>query len=987
MDTACTRSMVERGLVRKLGIKCSPISQVVGMINGESSVVREQCCLELWLSNRLVKLEVVVVEALVAGCDVLFGVDGIDELGGVSVFRGVARFHGDESGLCGGHMERARDYAVVASAMLKQTGTAGDVGEGREGGLTVEDRDFSAVFDGERWVVQWKWEREPPRLNNRCSGYRVPEGVRADFEAEVEVWIKEGILVPHDVDRHGKAAGLIPLMAVFQPNKNKVRPVLDYRELNQHIKSCPGADVDVCGEKLREWRQRGESVEMLDLRKAYLQLHVSEELQRYQTVQYKGRVYVLTRLGFGLASAPKMMTKVLGKILSLREDVRAGTDSYIDDIIVDTTVVSAATVRSHLANFGLAAKDPVPLPEARVLGLRVYAKDGKVELQWKRDNRLPEVEGALTKRKVFSICGQLVSHYPVASWLRVWCSYVKRLASGGEWDKEVPVGVGSTLGEVLDRVASEDPVHGSWCVTSEARGKVWCDASSLALGVCLELGGHVAEDASWLRKEGDCAHINVAELEAVLKGVNVGIRWGLKDMELVTDSATVAGWVGSVIRDAKRPKVSGLGEMLVKRRLGMLSELISGYELTLSISLVPSSQNKADVLTRVPKRWLKGVREEEVACAGVGEPHDSSIKAAVIRSHGRHHMGTKRTFFLAKKELGNGVTQAVVEDVVRGCDPCQKIDPAPVKWEKGSLDVEITWSRVAVDVTHYAGSPYLTMVDCGPSRFAVWKKLKYETGGEVSAHVESLFRERGVPCELVSDNGPCFRSHLFSELLSKWQVRHVQSCAYRASGNGIVERNHRTIKRMAARTGGDVRDMVMFYNASPGSKDTIPAEAVYMYSLVTPGVSHSGPEARTSSVCPFRVGDVVYVKPPGARCTTVWGQGTVTGVNSNVSVSVGNVPRHVRDLRKVPARSELSAGSFRDLSCVMHEGETESGESPTGSEFGFGSDSDEDNDDGSDGDGDNVSDGDVGNTSGERLSRPVRDRRPPGWLRNFERDF
>lgn len=980
VDSACTRTMVERGLVRKLGIKGTPISQVVGMINGESSVVREQCCLTLELSNKLVTLDVVVVEALVADCDVLLGVDGIDELGGVSVFRGVAKFHGDKSELCGGHMEHAGNAEVVASVILKQPRTAGNAGEGRDMCLTVEDRDFSAVFDGERWVVQWKWEREPPQLNNRCSGYRVSEEVRADFEAEVMVWIKEGILVPHDVDRHGQAAGLIPLMAVSQPNKNKVRPVLDYRELNQHIKSCPGADVDVCGEKLREWRQRGESVEMLDLRKAYLQLHVSEELQRYQTVQFKGKVYVLTRLGFGLASAPKIMTKVLGKILSLREDVRIGTDSYIDDIIVDTTVVSAATVRSHLKTFGLAAKDPVPLSEARVLGLRVYANDRSVELQWKRDNCLPRVEGALTKRIVFSICGQLVSHYPVAGWLRVWCSYAKRLASGGKWDDGVSVGVGSVLGEVLERVASADPVHGSWCVASGARGKVWCDASSLALGVCLELGGRVAEDASWLRKEGDCAHINVAELEAVLKGVNLGIRWGLKEMELVTDSATVAGWVGSVIRDAKRPKVSGLGEMLVKRRLGMLSELISGYGLALSISLVPSSLNKADVLTRVPKRWLKGVvsRQEEVVCAGVSESEtrDGDMKAAVTRSHERHHLGIKRTFFLAKKELGNEVTQAVVEDVVRGCDPCHRIDPAPVKWEKGSLDVETTWSRVAVDVTHYAGSPYLTMVDCGPGRFAVWKKLKHETGGEVSGHVESLFRERGVPCEIVSDNGPCFKSRLFADLLSKWQVRHVLSCAYRASGNGIVERNHRTVKRMAARTGGDVRDMAMFYNASPGGKDTIPAETVYKYSLVTPGVSHSGPEVRTSSSCPFRVGDMVYVRPPSARCTTVWGRGTVTGVNSNVSVLVGGVPRHVRDLRKVPAHGELGTGTFRDPPCAMHEGETES---DRGSELGFGNDSDSD----SESDGGEVSDGDVGNASGERLSRSARDRRPPGWLRDF----
>ena len=32
-------------------------------------------------------------------------------------------------------------------------------------------------------------------------------------------------------------------------------------------------------------------------------------------------------------------------------------------------------------------------------------------------------------------------------------------------------------------------------------GVVWCDASSIATGVLLEIGGVVAEDAAWLRKK------------------------------------------------------------------------------------------------------------------------------------------------------------------------------------------------------------------------------------------------------------------------------------------------------------------------------------------------------------------------------------------------------------------------------------------------------------------------------------------------------
>ena len=36
----------------------------------------------------------------------------------------------------------------------------------------------------------------------------------------------------------------------------------------------------------------------------------------------------------------------------------------------------------------------------------------------------------------------------------------------------------------------------------------------------------------------------------------------------------------------------------------------------------------------------------------------------------------------------------------------------------------------------------------------------------------------------------------------------------------------------------------------------------------------------------FDVGDEVWVKPPGARCSTPWKPGVVTGVNSKYNISI-----------------------------------------------------------------------------------------------------
>ena len=64
---------------------------------------------------------------------------------------------------------------------------------------------------------------------------------------------------------------------------------------------------------------------------------------------------------------------------------------------------------------------------------------------------------------------------------------------------------------------------------------VWTDASSVGIGVVLEVNGRVVVDASWLLKEADHSHINVAELEAVGREVNLAIVWGFKTFTLAID--------------------------------------------------------------------------------------------------------------------------------------------------------------------------------------------------------------------------------------------------------------------------------------------------------------------------------------------------------------------------------------------------------------------------------------------------------------------
>ena len=77
--------------------------------------------------------------------------------------------------------------------------------------------------------------------------------------------------------------------------------------------------------------------------------------------------------------------------------------------------------------------------------------------------------------------------------------------------------------EVVEKAIKCDPAKGVWNVKPNASLTVWCDASSLAKGVVIMQGDKKIEDATWLRSKSDAMHINVAELDACIEGLNIAL--------------------------------------------------------------------------------------------------------------------------------------------------------------------------------------------------------------------------------------------------------------------------------------------------------------------------------------------------------------------------------------------------------------------------------------------------------------------------------
>ncbi|KAI0983225.1 hypothetical protein GJ496_003622 [Pomphorhynchus laevis] len=383
--------------------------------------------------------------------------------------------------------------------------------------------------------------------------------------------------------------------------------------------------------------------------------------------------------------------------------------------------------------------------------------------------------------------------------------------------------------EIVDRLKDDDQVRGAWEVNNITKqGTIWCDASSLAIVVCLEIA------------------------------LSFALDWNLRGVSIMTNSKCVYGWVKSAIEQLKPIHIKGNSPALLKRRL-VIIRYLQECKLRLNIDLVTSLTNKAVTLTRVPADWFKIITN---SIPRVFSAHLAI--GGIRREHERHHLCVDRSLYLAIS-LGANVCREDVDNVVQNCIKCQSIDPAPLHWSEGELGVEVNnWKILAIDVTHYKGQDYLSIIAAGPSRFTTWKEFK----------------------QFANQNG----------------IEVIYRFAYEPNTNGIIERCHRTIKRICARTSGYVQEMIFWYNASPKNgtnQATALTNEVYKYDYGFLTSNRGISIIRTHWNSKLRHRQQVFVKPKDTRCTTIMNTGIITDIQRENVIEVAGIPCPIADIHAI----------------------------------------------------------------------------------------
>ena len=131
-----------------------------------------------------------------------------------------------------------------------------------------------------------------------------------------------------------------------------------------------------------------------------------------------------------------------------------------------------------------------------------------------------------------------------------------------------------------------------------------------------------------------------------------------------------------------------------------------------------------------------------------------------------------------------------------------------------SLGQEIpihSWTKFATDIFHFEKKSYLLLVDY-TDHFLIVCQLNSMTAQHVINHFKLIFLEYGWPDTLVSDNGPCYASEAFTQIMQDYNANHITSLPHYPQSNGLAEKPVQIVKNLfhkAREEGGDLFKALM----------------------------------------------------------------------------------------------------------------------------------------------------------------------------------
>ena len=196
----------------------------------------------------------------------------------------------------------------------------------------------------------------------------------------------------------------------------------------------------------------------------------------------------------------------------------------------------------------------------------------------------------------------------------------------------------------------------------------------------------------------------------------------------------------------------------------------------------------------------------------------------ILRLLHKSHAGIVKTRAAARMSYyWNGINEAI-KNMVDRCDQCQRLRASQREEKPQRTTASRPMEAVSADLWHNGGKDYLVVAD----RFSGWPwafHLRSTNSESVTAKLDEIFFEYGLPSHMRTDGGPQFRGH-FEEYCRKNKIRPELSSPYNPQSNGHAEAGVKTVKYLLQKCDGkwdEFRDALREYRNTPRADGISPA--------------------------------------------------------------------------------------------------------------------------------------------------------------------
>ena len=178
------------------------------------------------------------------------------------------------------------------------------------------------------------------------------------------------------------------------------------------------------------------------------------------------------------------------------------------------------------------------------------------------------------------------------------------------------------------------------------------------------------------------------------------------------------------------------------------------------------------------------------------------MRAEMLQYIHEGYQGKERCLLWARNTVFWPKMTCDIQELIERCIICQEHGKSQPIIETTQELPPFPWHTLATDIFYWKRMDFLIVADVFSKYFLV-RKLANSTSAAVCAEIGTIMTELGLPHIIRSDNGPCYNSKEFQQLLQCYNITHHTSSPHHPRSDGFVERMVGVAKKLMDKAGSE----------------------------------------------------------------------------------------------------------------------------------------------------------------------------------------